>query len=174
MDNARCVYIKNTGGTYVTALTLDGSNHLQVGTGSSGGNVQLLARASSGAIQFFPGGAGSAVAEFSAGGPLHLSTGLQLPYPAANKTGTYAATVNDFFIPCDTSGGGFSVNLPAISSTTRGLLLSIKKVSSDGNTLTITPNGSDTIDGAASKTTTVQSKNFLLIAGQSGWHILNT
>jgi hypothetical protein len=51
-------------------------------------------------------------------------------------------------------------------------LLNIKKISSDGNTLTISSNGKN-IDGAASQTTTAQYKNFQLYYDGITWNVLS-
>lgn len=86
-----------------------------------------------------------------------------VPYVA--KTGAYTATENDGFIACDTTSAGFTVLLPAVASTRVGKRYTIKKVSSDGNTLTLDANASETIDGSTTKTTTTQ---------YAGWSIVNT
>lgn len=53
---------------------------------------------------------------------------------------------------CDTSGGAISIVLPAISGLTlsTAFVFTVKKTSSDSNNITITPDGSETIEGAAS------------------------
>lgn len=61
---------------------------------------------------------------------------------------TYTAKDGDFVL-CDTSSAGFTVTLPA-SSASKGKSISVKKVSTDSNTLTVAGGGSDTIDGNAS------------------------
>lgn len=65
------------------------------------------------------------------------------------KTSTYTATTSDFLVQADTSGGGFTVNLPA--GAVNGQILEIKKTTSDSNTLTVAGNGHN-IDGSASLT----------------------
>jgi hypothetical protein len=94
-------------------------------------------------------------------------------FPIVNKATTYLITTNDYTIICDTTSGSFAVTLPAASALS-GKVFNIKKVSADGNTLTITPDGSDTIDGAASKTTTTQYTTFQIQSnGASAWWIIN-
>ena len=50
-------------------------------------------------------------------------------------------------VPCDGSAGAFAPTLPPVASCYNRILI-IKRVGSAGN-ITITPNGSETIDGAA-------------------------
>ena len=87
----------------------------------------------------------------------------------ATKTANYTVA-NDFFVPCDTSGGGFTVTLPAASGVL-GQVVWVKLVTA-GNTLTIGRTGSDTIDGATTKTTDVAGDTLGFYAAASGvWYI---
>ena len=74
---------------------------------------------------------------------------------------------------CDTSGGGFTVTLPAASGS-NGWIYNIKKISSDGNTLTIARTGSDVIDGQTSLSITTQYVNAEVqgYAANNSWNIL--
>ena len=74
---------------------------------------------------------------------------------AAAKTANYTATTSDNTIPCDTSGGGFTITLPA--SPDEGQIINVKKTSTDANTLTIDGNGNN-IDGSATVTTTATTR----------------
>ena len=58
------------------------------------------------------------------------------------------------FIACYANTAGIAVNLPAGSPTDSGRMLFIKDMdgSTGGNTIVITPNGTETIDGAANYT----------------------
>jgi hypothetical protein len=60
-------------------------------------------------------------------------------------------------IAVDASGGAVSIVLPGISTLTLPFTLGVKKVDSGGNAVTITPNGTDTIDSAASKSISVSN-----------------
>ncbi len=48
---------------------------------------------------------------------------------------------------CDCSGGAVSLLLPAISTTQTGTGFTIKKTDISANTVTVTPNGADLVDG---------------------------
>ena len=59
----------------------------------------------------------------------------------------YTATEDDIYIDADASGGAIMINLPA---GTEGRLYNVKNSSSSGsNVVTVVPDGSETIDGAA-------------------------
>lgn len=100
-------------------------------------------------------------------GPLRLSAGFATP--SVLLAGTYTATTNDVTMRCDTTSAGFTVNLPPTPTT--GQIVNVKKISSDGNTLTISGNGHN-IDGSATKTTTTQYTNFRLQYNGSTWDAL--
>jgi hypothetical protein len=48
---------------------------------------------------------------------------------------------------CDCTGGSVVINLPAVSATQTGTGFTVKKTDISANTVTINPNGSDTVDG---------------------------
>ena len=87
----------------------------------------------------------------------------------ATKTTTYTATGNDGLLIGDTSGGGFTITLPSAASNP-GKVLRFKNIGT--NTLTLARAGSDTIDGATSRTLTVQYEAIELVSdGASAWHV---
>ena len=61
-------------------------------------------------------------------------------------TGTYSATTNDGVITCN-SASAFALNLPA--ATGSGFLLTVANINT--GLVTITPNGTDKIDGQATQ-----------------------
>jgi len=86
------------------------------------------------------------------------------------KTATFtAADGNGYF--CNTSGGAFTVNLPAGSA---GAIVSVSDYTRtfQTNALTVTPNGSEKIGGtaaSASLTTEGQSATFVYVDSTEGW-----
>lgn len=66
------------------------------------------------------------------------------------KSSAYTATTTDDTILCNTSGGSITISLPKASSAT-GLVLTIKKINT-ANSVTIDPDLSELIDGAATYT----------------------
>lgn len=76
------------------------------------------------------------------------------PVTKAFANTPYAVAATDETILVDTSAGNVQVTLPA--APTAGRVLNIKKITTDGNTLTIARNGK-TIEGAAANLTTASS-----------------
>jgi hypothetical protein len=83
-----------------------------------------------------------------------------------NVTGTDTATATDYALTCDATAAGFVENLPA--ATGSGQMFRIKKIDSTANAVTITPNGADTIDGAATKVLNTQWSSVDLIDTAAG------
>lgn len=90
----------------------------------------------------------------------------------SSKTSNYTATGDETIIPCDSSGGAFTVTLPAASGMT-GKMLIIKKTSSDTNAVTIDGNSSETIDGATTTTVDTQYEAVHIACDGSNWHIVD-
>jgi hypothetical protein len=66
----------------------------------------------------------------------------------------YDMSLNDAVLICDTTSGNITINLkPAMEWEQKRII--VKKIVA-GNTVTITPDGSETIDGAASLAITTQ------------------
>lgn len=88
----------------------------------------------------------------------------------ATKTGAYTATVSDFLILCDATSGAFTVTLPA-ASTQKGLMLTIKKIDSSANAVTIDGNAAETIDGAATVSLASQYNSRTIVSSGANWHV---
>jgi hypothetical protein len=75
---------------------------------------------------------------------------------------------------CDPSGGGFPINLPAVTAFNRGQTIIIKNITGSVNAIAVTPNGADTIDGvaAAVNIATGFASLTLVSDGASGWAII--
>lgn len=84
---------------------------------------------------------------------------------------TYNSVLNDNVILCDTSGGGYSVNLPAAASADKKVL-HIKKTTQDFNVLVINPNGAELIDGATTTTINTKGEALTIVCDGTGWNIL--
>lgn len=82
-----------------------------------------------------------------------------------------AIALKDCTVIWDASGGDCTQNLPA--ATRSGKIFYFKKIDSSANTVTITPDGTDTIDGAASFVLDTQWQSVTIQDGASGaWYIL--
>ena len=88
------------------------------------------------------------------------------------KTAAYTAQVGDL-VRCDPSGGPFAVTLPPADGE-RLQQVAVKNVTSDTTTITVTPAGSDTIDGEA--TWEISSDGGALVVlsapGMTDWMVL--
>lgn len=72
---------------------------------------------------------------------------------------------------CDALANPMAVNLP-LASTCEGIRYTIKKVDSSSNAVTISPSGSDTIDGAGSYVISAQFVTVAVQSDGSAWFIL--
>ena len=100
-----------------------------------------------------------------------LGTTLALPQYQSVSTTPITGAIN-YHYSVDTSGGAITINLPAISGATTGQRIYIK-LKTAGNDLTLTPNGSDSIDGLTSYVLDVQHSALTLVVGAgSNWEII--
>lgn len=86
------------------------------------------------------------------------------------KTANYTATASDYTIVCNNSGA-ITISLPAASGCS-GRIYVIKKISAVANNVVIDPNGAETIDGAATKTLTVQYESAMIQSNGTSWFVL--
>jgi hypothetical protein len=77
--------------------------------------------------------------------------------------------VTDEVIIADATSASMSIVLPELSKA-RGRWLYVKKIDASANAVTIGGFDSETIDGAATLTTTTQYDSWTLFAGDSEWH----
>lgn len=87
------------------------------------------------------------------------------------KTTTYTATADETVILASSSGGPWTLTLPAAASFTNKDLL-IKKTDSSLNAITIDGNGSETIDGATTTTLNTQYESVRIVCDGSNWFIM--
>ena len=72
----------------------------------------------------------------------------------------------------DTSGGAITFNLPALSGLSGGEEIRIK-LNTAGNNLTITPNGSDTIEGTSTYVMSISKESVTCVASSgTNWEII--
>lgn len=88
----------------------------------------------------------------------------------STKTGAYTVVPQDKVVLCDTTAGAFTVTLPPVA-TSAGTTVTIKKVSSDANLLTIDGNSSETIDGVLNMGITTQYSFLTLSATAAAWFL---
>lgn len=83
---------------------------------------------------------------------------------AADSPITLDGTDNGTLYSVDTSAGAVTINLPEIAGVGTPFNVGIKKATSDGNNVTINRAGTDTIDGATSKSLTTSGQGATLVA----------
>lgn len=98
--------------------------------------------------------------------PAYLPTSAH--FSQVSKTGNYTATADDTVVLCDTSGGGFTVTLPA---SVDSKVYVVKKISTDANTVTVATTGGQNIDGATTAAITAPYASIDLIGTGSAWWI---
>ncbi len=84
---------------------------------------------------------------------------------------SYTVAANDDSIYVTTSGA-FTLFLPAISGASSGRKITIKKVDSAANTVTVTSYGSETIDGAANYALATQNKYVTVQSDGTNWKVI--
>lgn len=100
----------------------------------------------------------------------HLTASQNFSLTALNTVSSLI-TLNSTngYVLCNANAGAFTVNLPTASARKR---LHIKKIDSSANAITITRNGADTIEGAATYALNTQYKSVTLYSnGTSTWYI---
>ena len=82
---------------------------------------------------------------------------------------TISETSGEVVILVDTSAGAVTVNLPtAVGNTAKYHI----KLVADGNTLTIEPAGTETIDGSTNATVVVENVTITVINNNANWFIV--
>jgi len=100
-----------------------------------------------------------------------LDVGGSISLPVTTENSNYTPDENDYTILCN--AGSMTINLPQ-ASTADGRVYVIKKVSATAGTITIDPNGSETIDGAATNTDiTVVGECMTIQCNGNNWFILS-
>jgi hypothetical protein len=88
------------------------------------------------------------------------------------ETVTVSTTLtNENTVLVDTTGGNIVITLPAASDN-ENKVYNVKRITGGGNSLTITPDGVDTIDGAANKTISSQWGVYTIVSDGTGWFII--
>jgi hypothetical protein len=137
-----------------------GNNNVQFWTNST----QRMTVASSGAV-LINTTTDNNVDELQVNGSIQ-GAGFNQAYTA--RTTTYTAANTDYFIDC--TSGTFTVNLfTAVGNT--GRILIIKN--SGTGTITVDPNGSQTIDGATTQSLATQWSRVHIISDGANWKIIS-
>lgn len=92
------------------------------------------------------------------------------------KTAAYTVTVDDStkLITVDASSTGLTVTLLASATAGDGFEVSVKKIDSSSNAVTVDGNGSETLDGSATYVLNDQYETVTLRCDASNMHVLST
>lgn len=96
-------------------------------------------------------------------------------YRFSTKTATFTISAGDqFSVYLCNHSAAITANLPSASSVTSGFVINIKDISGNAsvNTITIDPNGSQTIDGALTYIISIDRENIKIMSDGSNWVIL--
>jgi hypothetical protein len=86
-------------------------------------------------------------------------------------TSNYTAAAGQVVL-ANTAAGGFTITLPA-AALNKGNQITIKKISTDGNTLTIAPTGADLLDGQTLQSYSLSWTAVTFISdGVSNWYVI--
>lgn len=102
------------------------------------------------------------------GSDITLSQISQVNIPTAYtaKTSTYTVTASDLVVFCDTTTGAFTITLPTASGALHGVV--VVRVDSSSNTLTLTSNSAETINGDTADKLFVSRYSVLELEPQAG------
>lgn len=95
------------------------------------------------------------------------SVNAQAISPVRTVTGTVTARPIDRVLKADASGGAATVNLP--SAAPNPVTYTIVKVDATGNTVTIDPAGTETVNGASTRVLSAQWETVTLRSDGSNW-----
>jgi hypothetical protein len=91
-------------------------------------------------------------------------------FRVAIKTSSYTMTTSDYGILANASTAALTITLPPASKA--GMVVHIKKIDNSSHAVTVSRAGTDTIEGAITKTLTAQYQSLTLLAGGNGvWYI---
>jgi len=83
----------------------------------------------------------------------------------------YTVLASDCTILADATAGAITVNLPAAANNT-GRVITVKKIDSSANEVTIDPNGAETLDGATTQSIGVQYTAYTMQCDGSNWFLI--
>lgn len=118
-------------------------------------------------------GAANGVAELDGNTLVPLAQLPYIPNPATNKDANYTSTANDYYIGVTTVP--LTITLPPSANVPDGFELIIKDEAggSTTNNITVSPDGTDTIEGAAASQTIDTDFGFIkLIKRGTNWNII--
>lgn len=74
---------------------------------------------------------------------------------------------------CNATSAAIVATLPSAATAGNGFKVAFKKTDSSANAVTLTPNGSDTIDGASTYALTTQYSSVVVVSNGSVWSVIS-
>lgn len=114
-----------------------------------------------------------------------VGIGIETPNSTHHVSGSISRSVNlinndttldntFYIVEVDVSDSGVTINLPPISQA-KGRVYIITKVDNTANIVTISPDGSETIDGESSNTDiSIEGDDLTIVAGTTQWLIIES
>lgn len=153
---------KDWGGAADTLASLDGSGRLPAAQAPAASVYQPGGAQDIGAL---PAGGGAMT------GVLDVASGLKLAFvEKATADSPYTASAGDVVVIANPDTGAMTINLPAASGQT-GRYLRFKNIHGS-NTVTLDPDGSETIDGGSTLVMAAGDSVEILCDGSSKWMVL--
>lgn len=94
-------------------------------------------------------------------------------YTVVSQSGaTYnaAQTSGEIVILCDCTANNITINLPtAVGNTAK---FHIEKIDSSANSVTIDPNGSETVNGSSTAAIAIENMNLTIVSDGTNWRII--
>lgn len=120
----------------------------------------------------FDGSSGVRVKVKASGGVTRDADGLSIPLTPTSATTTYTALSTDRYIRADATAGAFTITLPSAATVGAGWVLTVKKIDTSVNVVTIDGDGAETIDGAASYDLADAYEAVTLVSDGTNWDII--
>ncbi len=160
LNGANNAYLYSTGNDFVIGNGTASKNLIFFNGGYATSNEKLRIN-SSGYV---------GISNSSPTSTLHVTGSVAMS--TVTKTASYTATANDYTIICNNTSGAITISLPTASGCA-GRVYAIKKVSGSLLNVTIDPFGSESIDGASSRTLTMQYEGALIQSDGSNWFVIS-
>ncbi len=161
----------NSDSLYFTITTGTTRKKVAIYDDSSGATGDVYYRDSSGIFKRLGIGSTGQALTVSSGLP-SWNTVASTTLATATKTTNYTVTTTDAVILADATSGNVTITLPAASGST-GYRFYIKRVdNTTTNSVTITPNGGDVIDGFNGISVVSQYDSYELVSNGTNWYII--
>lgn len=170
-DKTRVAVKKVDSSTNAVSLALGGSDVFNIASGPTSGSLVLPNQALIAQYSLSSGIWYVQSTDIPLSGTDTRYAALQLA--TAVKTTTYTAVVGDF-VPADATSAGFTVTLP--STPADGSVITVKKIDSSANIVTVSRAGSDVFNvsgGATTSTLTKQNQAERYVYHSGIWYTLN-